>query len=214
MAVLPSRSAPSSTSPMTSEPAVDSSWYRESVLMPKALFTIPWVGLRRHTVREASERAAPPDRAWGAMRGCRRQHHRTGHGAPCGGTGAGVAGAGSAPQAFPARGAAGTSLGGTDPGTGSGPSKHLLPVRSRRGSRPMSSSGVESMMSWTSDHSSLLPMPGGHSGAWVGGGQRLLALPVAALGPPCPETPGQASVGGRVGGGSSGGLGGRAQYLC
>lgn len=64
----------------------------------------------------------------------------------------------------------------------------------------MSSSGVESMMSWTSDHSSLLPMPGGHSGAWVGGGQRLLALPVAALGPPCPETPGQASVGGRVGG--------------
>lgn len=23
------------------EPAVDSSWYRESVLMPKALFTIP-----------------------------------------------------------------------------------------------------------------------------------------------------------------------------
>ena len=49
-------------------------------------------------------------------------------------------------------------------GTGSGPTEYLLPVRSRRGSRPMSSSGVESMMSWTSDHSSLLPMPGGHRG--------------------------------------------------
>lgn len=43
--VLPSRSAPSSTSPMTSDPAVESSWYRESVLMPNALFTIPCVGL-------------------------------------------------------------------------------------------------------------------------------------------------------------------------
>ena len=78
----------------------------------------------------------------------------------------------------------------------------------------MSSSGVESMMSWTSDHSSLLPMPGGHSGAWVGGGRRLLALPVAALGPPCLETPGQASVGWRVRGGFFWGTGGRAQYLC
>lgn len=42
---LPSRSAPSSTSPITSDPAVESSWYRESVLMPNALFTIPCVGL-------------------------------------------------------------------------------------------------------------------------------------------------------------------------
>lgn len=39
-------------------------------------------------------------------------------------------------------------------------SVYLFPGRSRRVSGHMSSSGVESMMSWTSDHSSLLPMPG------------------------------------------------------
>lgn len=131
------------------------------------------------------------------------------------GAGVGVAGAGSAPQAFlPSEGLRAPPLGAPTPSTGSGPSEHLLPVRSRRGSRPMSSSGVESMMSWTSDHSSLLPMPGGHSGAWVGVAGGLLAPPVAALGPPSPETPGQASVGGRVRGGSFWGAGGRARYLC
>lgn len=175
--------------------------------MPKALFTIPWVGLRGHAVMEASERAAPPGRAWGR---------------PCGAVMLAPPAQGREWQVLgqrprrssPTEGLRAPPSGAPTPGTGSGPSEHLLPVRSRRGSRPMSSSGVESMMSWTSDHSSLLPMPGGHSGAWVGGGRGLLAPPVAVLEPPSPETPGQASVGGRVRGGFFWGTGGRARYLC
>lgn len=37
---------------------------------------------------------------------------------------------------------------------------HLFPPPYTRGSTHMSSSGVESMISWNSDHSSLLPIPG------------------------------------------------------
>lgn len=36
---------------------------------------------------------------------------------------------------------------------------HLFPPPYRRGSTHMSNSGVESMISWNSDHSSLLPIP-------------------------------------------------------
>lgn len=89
------------------------------------------------------------------MSGQRRQ---TGHGAPrlshasTAGPGMGTlwghrgrsgAGAGSAPQVFLALGATGTSLGAPNSRHGLW-AQHLLPVRSRRGSRPMSSSGVES----------------------------------------------------------------------
>lgn len=48
---LPSRSAPSSTSPMRSVPAEDSSSNRESVLRSKAMFSIPLVGVLRKNIQ-------------------------------------------------------------------------------------------------------------------------------------------------------------------